>query len=92
MTDHEDDRIPPPFAGWLEEHPDGAFLLVYEDGDRVTILSYEELEEQRDRDEAAGRSPVQVARVRVARALEDIDLDDPSTWPWRQQKLYPPDA
>lgn len=38
------DQVPYPFAGWLEEHPDGGFRLWHEGGDHSPMLrSYEEL-------------------------------------------------
>jgi hypothetical protein len=38
----EQDRIiPPPFAGWLDEHPGGGFTIVHDDGSTTDGLTTE---------------------------------------------------
>lgn len=76
--------FPPPFAGWLEEHPDGGFLLLHTDGTRSpAICSYPELGEYLER-VAAG----EIARVEQVVRIGEIRLDVSDPLP--NFPLYPP--
>jgi hypothetical protein len=77
------DDLPPGFAGWLEEHPDGGFILVHADGLSPALQSYDAVTDYLDSD---GRAVIQVVRVRHVFSSADEVQDA-----MRQPKLYPPE-
>ena len=75
----------PPFAGWLEEHPDGGFVILHEDGDRSGVLTSATAVD----DHFAGLSQPSFGFevLRIRRVYSDADSLASGL---ADQKLYPP--
>ena len=79
-------ETPPPFAGWLEEHPEGGFVLVRRDGLMSPVLtSYEAVSLYLDDHDLGPDDLETVIRARHA-------SDDLAAFLAFEPKLYPPET
>jgi hypothetical protein len=80
------DDVPPPFAGWLEEHPDGGFIILCRGEMSDPLTSYEAAADYFEAREIVPGDDVTVIRMRHVQVVNDGDeiaLPEP--------KLYPPE-
>jgi hypothetical protein len=77
--------VPYPFAGWLEEHPDGGFILVHaDDSHSPPLTSYEAVVEYLG-DEA-------VPPVETVLRLEHVLGEGEDPYYRLEHKPHPPEA
>jgi hypothetical protein len=79
-------RDTPPFAGWLEEHPAGGFLIVHGETRSHALRSYEQVDEYADE-----HGPFDPDEVTVLRLRHVTDSPAESAAAMLKGKLYPPE-
>jgi hypothetical protein len=79
-------RNTPPFAGWLEEHPDGGFLIVHGETRSCALRTYEEVDAFVDE-----HGPFDPETTTVLRLRHVTDSPEESVGAMLAGKLYPPE-